>query len=176
MNFLILGHMQHGKTTVAEMLNKEYGLTSKDSSMACAEIFIYDKLKNKYGYSSFEQCYEDRKQHRSEWFQMICDYNTPDKAKLGKEIIKRVDIYVGMRSDDELQECIKQNIFDLIIGVYRPKFPEEPKTSFNINIWKECDIILPNDGTLKELKNKIKKLNLIFNEKTKKNIFSNTLF
>jgi len=173
---LILGHMRHGKTTVAEIIEKEYGLTFKDSSMACAEIFIYDELKDKYGYNSFEQCYEDRKQHRDEWFQMICDFNYPDKARLGKEILNRANIYVGMRSDEELQECKKQKLFDLIIGVHRPLFPEEPKSSFDINIWKESDIIIPNEGSKKEMRNRIKKLNNLLNEKTnQQDILSNTL-
>jgi len=173
MNILIIGHMRHGKTTVAEMLEEEYGLSFKDSSMACAEIFIYDELKEKYGYETFEECYEDRKQHRPEWFKMICDYNEPDKARLGKEILKRADMYVGMRSDDELQECKKQNIFDLIVGVYRPNLPEEPESSFDINMWKHCDVIVPNDGSLKELRKKIKKLKQLFNEKEdQQNLFS----
>jgi len=175
-NILILGHMRHGKTTVAEIIEEEYGLTFKDSSMASAEIFIYDELKDKYGYSSFEECYEDRKQHRPEWFQMICDFNDPDKARLAKEILNRADMYVGMRSNDELQECIKDDVFDLIIGVHRPLFPEEPKSSFDIDIWQECDIIIPNSGTKKDLRNKIIKLKNIFDEKTnQQNLLSNTV-
>ena len=98
MNILIIGHMRHGKTTVAEMLEDEYGLSSKDSSMACAEIFIYDELKDKYNYESFEECYEDRKQHRPEWFQMICDFNDPDKARLAKEIGLEVSCDLNYRS------------------------------------------------------------------------------
>lgn len=175
MKILILGHMRHGKTTVAEMMLEEYGLTFKDSSMACAEIFIYDELKEKYNYSSFEQCYEDRKQHRDEWFKMICDYNYPDKARLGKEILSRADMYVGMRSNEELQECKKQGIFNLIIGVYRPLFPEEPMSSFDIDIWKECDIVIPNGSDKNELRNRINKLNKLFNEKTKEDLHSNSL-
>lgn len=162
MNVLIIGHARHGKTTIADMLLDEYGLTYKDSSMASAEIFIYDELKEKYNYSSFEECYEDRKQHREEWFNLICDFNFPDKARLSKEILKKADVYVGMRSNDELNECIYENLFDLIIGVYRPSFPEEPKTSFDINIWKHCDIIIPNDGTIEDLRTKINKLKPIF--------------
>lgn len=169
--------MRHGKTTVAEMVEEEYGLTHKDSSMACAEIFIYDELKSKYHYESFEECYSDRKQHRDEWFKMICDYNYPDKARLGKEIFSRANIYVGMRSDEELQECKKQNIIDLVIGVYREGFPFEPKTSFDIDIWKECDVVIPNGGSLIELRKKINNLKLLFNGKeNQQNIFSNPVY
>ena len=160
--FLIIGHMRHGKTTMANMLLDEYGLNFMDSSAAAAEIFIYDELKNKYNYNSYEECLVDRKQHRPEWFKMICDFNSPDKANLAKEITKRADIYVGMRSNDELQVCINDNIFDLIIGIYRPSFPDEPTSSFDIDIWKSCDFIIPNDGTLDDLKNRILKLEKLF--------------
>jgi hypothetical protein len=162
MNILILGHMRHGKTTMANMLFDEYGLTFKDSSEASAEIFIYNELKNKYGYKNFEECFNDRKQHRPEWFKMICDFNTPDKSKLGKEILKRANMYVGMRSNDELQKCVEEGIFDLVIGIYRSIFPLEPNTSFDINIWETCDIIIPNDGNLNDLKNRILKLKKLF--------------
>jgi len=162
MNILILGHMRHGKTTMADMLNNNYALTYMDSSEAAAEIFIYDELKDKYGYKSFEECLKDRKQHRPEWYDLICDYNSPDKSKLAKEILKRVNIYVGMRSNDELQKCVEENLFDLTIGIYRSVFPLEPKTSFDINIWESCDFIIPNDGTLDDLNNKIQKLIKLF--------------
>jgi hypothetical protein len=164
MKILIIGHARHGKTTVADILLNEFDFIYKDSSMASAEIFIYDELKEKYNYSSFEECYEDRKQHREEWFNLICDFNFPDKARLAKEILKKADVYVGMRSNDELNECLNQNLFDLIIGVYRPSFPNEPETSFDINIWKHCDIIIPNDGTIDDLYKKVKKIKPIFYE------------
>ena len=160
--FLIIGHMRHGKTTVAEMLLDEYKLTFKDSSLASAEIFIYDELKEKYGYTSFEECYEDRKQHRPEWFKLICDFNVPDKARLGKEILKRANTYVGMRSNDELQQCKNENLFDYVIGVYNPRLPLEPESSFDIDMWEECDCLIPNAGSLVDLRKKINNLKKLF--------------
>lgn len=154
--------MQHGKTTMANMLLDEYNLTFKDSSEVAAEIFIYDKLKHKYDYKNFKECLNDRKQHRPEWFKLICDYNLKDKSRLGKEILKRENIYVGMRSNEELQKCIEENLFNLIIGIYRTIYPHEPKISFDINIWETCDIIIPNDGSLIDLKKRILNLKKLF--------------
>ena len=110
---LILGHMRHGKSTLAQIIFEEFGYKYDDSSMAAGKIFIYDQLKEKYSYSSFQECYEDRKQHRSEWYDLICEYNTPDNAKLAKDILKTNDMYVGMRANDELQACLKENLFDV---------------------------------------------------------------
>lgn len=158
MKLLILGHARHGKDTVAEMLKQEFNVDFLSSSEACAKIFIYDLLKEKYGYANFRLCYEDRVNHRTEWHDLIVDYNKKDPAKLAKEILKENNCYVGMRSDRELQECNKQGLFDLIIGVYNPRVPEENKESFNIDFWSSCDIIIPNNTSIDDLRNRVRKI------------------
>jgi hypothetical protein len=127
-----------------------------------AEIFIYDELKDKYGYTSFIECFEDRMNHRAEWYELIKDYNKDDRAKLAKEILKKNDMYVGMREQMEINKCIEDNIFDLIIGVFDPHKPLEPKDSFNIDLFSSCDIIIPNPtGELEKTRNKVKKLSAL---------------
>lgn len=157
MKILIIGSARHGKDTLAEILS-DYGLTRRGSSEAAAEIFIYDTLKDKYHYTSPEQCFEDRVNHRAEWYDLICEYNYHDKARLAKDIMKTSDIYVGMRDNAEIEECQRQGLFDLIIGVYDPRKPLEPPDSFNIDLWSKSDIVIPNSGTLDDLKAKVAKL------------------
>lgn len=155
MKLLIIGHCRHGKDTVAEMIRDMFGLTFQSSSQAAADIFIYDRLKDKYGYKTPEECFEDRMNHRAEWHDLICDYNKDDKARLAKDIIEMDDIYVGMRSDAEIQECVKQGLFDYVIGVYDPRKPHEPKDSFNIDLFIEADLIIPNGSSLGELESRV---------------------
>lgn len=157
-NLLIVGHARHGKDTVAELLKEYYDLDFVSSSQACADIFIYDALKDKYGYKTPEECFQDRVNHRDEWYQMICDYNKEDKAKLAKEILKYNNTYVGMRDWSEIQECLKQELFDLVIWVdASERLPQENSSSFNITK-ADADIIIENNGTLDELKEKIKRI------------------
>ena len=145
---LIIGDACHGKDTLAEILNEHFGLKFISSSQACADIFIYDALKDKYGYKTPEECFDDRVNHRSEWYQMICDYNKDDKAKLAKEILKYNNTYVGMRNHDEIEECRKQGLFDLIIWVdASERLPKEDSTSFNITK-ADADIIVENTESL----------------------------
>ena len=155
---LIIGSARHGKDTTAEFLKDLYGYDFKSSSQAAADIFLYDLLKDKYGYKTSEECFEDRVNRRAEWYDAICEYNREDKARLAKEILKTSNVYVGMRDPDEIEECIKQGLFDFIIGVYNPRIPEEDKSSFRINIWEKSDVVLPNAGTLDDLKKKVIKL------------------
>lgn len=154
MKLLIIGHARHGKDTLAQMIHDLTGMTYKGSSEMAAEIFIYDALKDKYGYSSFRECFEDRVNHRKEWHDLICDYNKDDKARLAKEIMKRANIYVGMRSSAEIRECLTQGVFDYVIGVYDPRKPHESKDSFSIDLFTDADFIIPNGGALEELEAK----------------------
>jgi hypothetical protein len=155
---LITSGKRSGKDTMAEILHQEFGLKYIGSSQACADIFIYDALKDKYGYNTPEECFEDRVNHRQEWFDMICEYNKEDKARLGKEILEISDCYVGMRAGDEINECLRQGIFDLIIWVDASERVEaEGPESFNID--KSCaDIIVDNNGTEEEFRNRVIRL------------------
>jgi dephospho-CoA kinase len=162
---LILGHMRHGKDTFAEIMNEEFGLTFKSSSQSAADIFLYDALKDKYGYTTPEECFEDRVNHRAEWKDMICDYNKDDRARLAKDILKNSDCYVGMRDREEIKECLKQNLFDLIIWVdASERLPLEDSSSFDID--KTCaDIMIENNGTYEEFKEKSIRLGkILFNK------------
>lgn len=132
-----------------------------------AEIFIYDELKEKYGYTSFIDCFEDRMNHRAEWHELIKNYNNPDKARLAKEILKYNDMYVGMRSQAEIDKCIEDEVFDMIIGVFDPHKPLEPKDSFDIDLFASADIIIPNPtDELEKTRKKVKKMcDYLLNEK-----------
>lgn len=153
--FLVIGNARHGKDTFAEILADEFGLKFESSSQCAADIFIYDALKEKYGYQTPEECFEDRVNHRAEWKTMICEYNSPDKAKLAKDILDRSDCYVGMRDYDEIAECLKQKLFEIIIWVDASERLElEDPSSFNIDK-SVADVIIENNGTLEQFRKKV---------------------
>jgi dephospho-CoA kinase len=161
----IVGSARWGKDSMAEILRDEFGMTFESSSQSAADIFLYDLLKEKYGYETSEECFEDRHNHRQEWYEAICEYNKDDKARLAKGIMERTNCYVGMRDRDEIKECIKQELFDLIVWVdASDRLPEEPATSFNID--KGCaDIIIENNGTYEEFYEKVLRFgNTIYNK------------
>ena len=155
---LIIGNARHGKDSLAEIMNEVYGLTFKSSSQAAADIFLYNTLKDKYGYKTSKECFEDRVNHRAEWKQLICDYNKDDRATLAKGILKHSDCYVGMRDREEINECMRQGLFDIIIWVdASERLPLEDPSSFDID--KTCaDIIIENNGTFEQFKDKVLRL------------------
>ena len=160
---LIIGSARHGKDSMAEILQEEHGLKFQSSSQSAADIFLYDALKEKYGYKTPEECFEDRVNHRAEWKQMICDYNKDDGARLAKGILERSDCYVGMRDREEINECLRQGLFSLIIWVDASKrLPLEDPSSFDID--KSCaDIIIENNDDYETFKTKVRRIgNILF--------------
>jgi hypothetical protein len=152
---VVIGHGRHGKDTVCEILKDSFGYSFKSSSQFCNDLFIYDKLKEKHGYKSKFECYADRHNHRSEWFDLICDYNKKDKARLGRNILNNFDIYCGSRNEEELNAMKNEGIYDFSIWVDRSKvLPLEPRSSFNLYKF-DSDFIVDNNSDLKTLKNTV---------------------
>ena len=158
---MIVGHTRCGKDTVADYL-KKFGYRAESSSMFCARKFIYECLKGVMGYSTFEECYEDRHNHRALWHHLIRGYNWKDFSRLSREIFAENDIYVGIRSSSEFEWARIEGLFDLCVWVDASKRVEdEPEDSFDIGI--ECaDIVIDNNGTEEELRKRLDNLSSIF--------------
>lgn len=157
-NILILGHADHGKTTVACIVAKELGVTYLDSSFACAEKVMLPAFANiGVNYNSVEECYLDRGNHRDFWHKCIAEYNTPDKARLAKEILITHNIYCGMRCKHELQACVEQDLFHLYIWVdsFGRGLPPEPETSMSIEYNPAYMVKLHNYKGMDELEKDI---------------------
>jgi hypothetical protein len=165
MKILILGHARHGKDELASILQKKYNLTFKSSSETCNELFIYETLRDKYNYTSKEECFEDRTNHRDEWKRLICDYNKDDKARLGKYIYERNDIYVGLRDFEEYEAIIKLGTVDVVIYVDAGKRMGYNDETMGIGIDDfRVNCVVDNNGTLEELEEKLAPLYDILNK------------
>lgn len=162
---LVLGYKQSGKDTAAEYWRDTFGMTFKSSSWAAGEIFIFDYLMYKYGYTSKEECFADRVHRRAEWYDLICDYNKYDPTRLAKEILTKTGAYIGMRSKEEVQACIEQKIFDLIIWIDAEKRVGK-ESSDSCTVTEEyADIIIDNNGTEKEFKDRLNNIGKIIFKK-----------
>ena len=158
LRLLVIGHGRHGKDTVCEILRDRYGYSFESSSQFCSRKFIYDQLKAVYGYASETECYNDRHNHRQEWYDAICNYNVPDAAKLGREIFAEHDIYCGLRNKKEFHAMRNTGVFDYAIWVDRSDYlPPEPKTSMSLEQWM-ADYTIDNNGTLDDLEYNIDQL------------------
>ena len=149
---LVIGHGRHGKDTVCEILRDKYNYTFESSSKFCSTRFIYNQLKDKYGYVNEEQCYADRHNHRTEWYDAICAYNVPDAATLGREMFGAYDIYCGLRNKREFFAMQNTGVFDYCIWVDRSMHLEAEATdSMSLEQWMS-NFTIDNNGTLEDLK------------------------
>lgn len=152
MKILILGHGGAGKDTTAEIIRDLYGLTFLSSSRATCEEVVFPALKDLHGYESPEECYNDRHNHRQEWFDLISNYNTPDKAALARLILFRSDVYVGLRCPVEFEAS--RHLFDHVIWMdASERVPSEP--SMRIEYDPDTMILIDNNGSECDLENEI---------------------
>lgn len=152
---LVIGHAQHGKDTVGEILRDYYSLRFTSSSMFCAEHVMMShfdtNMGNAYG-GSVQACFDDRANHRAKWYQAIKQFNQPDASALGRAIFRNNDVYVGLRSKTELHALKNSGVVDLIIWVDRSDYvPPEPPSSCTVEPWM-ADFVVDNNGSLEDLR------------------------
>jgi len=153
---LIMGYGRHGKDTVAEMLAQLLGVQFTSSSRAALEEVIYPVMQPAMGYTSLNECFEDRVNHRAEWYDLICNYNSKDPTRLARKVLERSSIYVGMRSATELQACKHANVFDHIVWVDASRrLPPEPESSCTVTP-EMAHCVLNNNGTLEHLETQVR--------------------
>ncbi len=160
---LVLGHARHGKDTVGRMLRDKYGLDFVSSSMFCAEHVVMPamidlKTPGQRAYDTVQECYDDRANHRAEWFNIIRGFNTPDATALGRAIFEKHDVYCGLRSRAEFHALRNANLFDVAIWVDRSEcqLPED-RSSCTVEPWM-ADFIVDNNGTLEDLGRNLQQL------------------
>lgn len=150
----VVGHARHGKDTVGDMLIKKLNLKAESSSYVAAKEFLFDRLKDQFGYKTVEECFNDRhssQEMRALWHDLIYAYNTPDHTKLSRLIFRDNDIYIGIRKKEELQASIEANLAKFYIWVDASnRIPDEDISSMSIT--KDmCNYVIDNNSTLEQL-------------------------
>ena len=154
----VCGSGGHGKDTVSDYIAKETLLRYREStSEFSVRQIVFPVLSEKYGYKTVQECWDDRRNHRSEWAALIWAYNSesPTGVRLYQEMIPNNDIINGCRNDAEFAICKQLRIFDKSIWVDASKrLPVEDSTSCQITA-TSCDFVVDNNGTIAELKKQL---------------------
>lgn len=149
---LIIGHAQHGKDTLAELLADMGGLKFMSSSLSVGEKFIWPAW-GKDRYEALPDMMADRVNHRSTWFNLIAAYNTPDLTRTARDLleVEGCNMYVGMRRRAELEACKEAGLFDHIIWIDASKRkPMEPKDSMEL-LNTDATLFIDNNGSKRDL-------------------------
>lgn len=149
-----------GKDLCAEFIRDRLGYSFESSSYFACKYFLFDKLKEEFGYDNIEECYKDRHSEgmRQRWFEEIKLLNKDDETFLSRNIFSVHQIYVGLRSRSELLAA-KEEFKDLLcIWVDSSKrCILEGNESCDITE-DDCDIVVGNNGSLEEFEVKLDKL------------------
>jgi hypothetical protein len=153
-----MGYARHGKDTVCEILRDDYALTFCSSSFFCAAKVVMPALKEKYGYKSIQECFDDRHNHRAEWHDLIKEFNATDLSRLSRAIFANYNIYAGIRNHREYFVAKNANVFDHSIWIDRSMHqPNEDKSSCSVEPWM-ADFILDNNGSIDDLRHYLSSL------------------
>ena len=175
MRLLVTGLAQHGKDEVCKILKEKYGYNYTSSSIAAIELFIFDKIGAKWGYKSPMELYDNRNKHRPELYQLITEYNTPDKSKLANDIMETNDIYCGLRCKDELAACRAEGVFEMIVWVDAVERCGVTEGEDSITIRKDmAHYVIDNNGTKEDLLKEIEKMLAFYNEHCRLNLLKAT--
>lgn len=98
-------------------------------------------------YQTRADCFNDRRNRREEWKALVSAYNTPDKAKLVKQVLSKYEMYVGMRCHEEF--AATKHLFDRILWVHAPGKPKDP--SMSIEFDPTCMIPVVNENGRQDL-------------------------
>jgi hypothetical protein len=154
----LCGFGGHGKSEAARILGDVFGLNAVDSSFFACERAVFPTLGPRYGYSSVEACYEDRRSHRKEWHDLISAYCSP-ADRLARQIFSEYDVYTGIRSLREFEAS--RHLADYSIWIdASDRLPPESIDSNQITSCL-CDWVVPNNTNISDLTDNLTRLGLI---------------
>ena len=158
MRIAIGGFGEDGKGTAATTLSRLAGLRYRESTSQAAARLVYDQLRLKYGYQTVEECWDDRRNHRAEWAQIIWDHNRPDGITLYAEMCEDNDIIEGIRNADELQACREAGIIQVAVWIdYSHRRSPESPASARIGA-DDCDVVIDSPQGLEHLERQLRDL------------------
>ena len=147
----VCGYGRHGKETAASYLAKQLGLKYTGCTSQIAAGLVFEKIGLKYRYDSVHQCWLDRANHRSEWYDIIREYNQPDGLTLYRDMAATNDIIDGIRNRDELAAAKAAGICDFTVWIdASSRVPPEPEGSCRVGK-EDCDYVIDNNGTIEQL-------------------------
>lgn len=166
MKLMLMGHGRSGKDVAAEQMKLMFDMSYVSSSRYACAVHVFPRLKELAGlrsdtpeYVTEEECYADRHNHRALWYDLIKEYNAGDGTRLGREIFRAIDVYVGVRSSREFHALRNTNSFDYAIWVdaFERTGYAEGRDSCTVEPWM-ADYVVDNNGSIEDLEQNISNL------------------
>jgi len=154
LNLAICGPGRCGKDTAMQWLSDNTILVNAGSTSEAAAPLVFDRIGRDFGYVDPHDCWEDRHNHRVLWAKIIWEYNQPLGITLYEDMLKESNLLNGIRRAGELQALLDRGMIDLVVWIERD-VDEDPSLEMSSDV---ADVIIPNNGTLTELYQKLARL------------------
>lgn len=102
-----------------------------------------------------EQAWENRHANRIFWISACHALRGSDYSLLVRMCLGAGDVAVGIRGRLELASVLKDGIIDLAVWIDRPSIPTDPTVEYGPG---DCDVLIPNHGSLLDLYRKLDRL------------------
>ena len=155
MRLAICGPGEAGKDEAGDIIASLTDLRYKCGTSKFAAEIVWKVWGKHQGYLSVDECWRDRRNHRQVWASIIGDYNREDPVALYRYCLKEQDILTGLRFKHEMLACKDAGLCDLWIWLDRKGVPDDKTMEYGPF---ECDITIDNNGTLADLREKLRRL------------------
>lgn len=154
MRLALCGPGEAGKDEAGDIIASMTNLRYKAGTSKFAAEIVFEHWGHTY-YQSVEECWLDRRSHREIWAKIIGEYNREDPIALYKDCLQEQDLLTGLRFRHEMLACKEAGLCDLWIWLDRKGVPPDPTIEYSAF---DCDITLDNNGSIADLRNRIKRL------------------
>jgi hypothetical protein len=153
---MILGHRYHGKTTLAEILERRFNFAFQDTTRPLKELtgnFIEKHPEFGISLPEFKLKFAvDKDAVRHVMVAALADYNKDDPARFIKDRFERSNIYAGCRSIE--QYTAAKSIIDFTFWITDSRREEDDPT---MEIKRTPDMVfIDNSGTKLQLESRVK--------------------
>jgi hypothetical protein len=153
---LVCGHGRAGKDTACEIICELTGWKFAGTTSKYLTKFVAAKL----GLSD-EEAYARRHESdetRMVWFHTGNELRKDDPSLLARMAFQNGDVSGGVRGKPEIEAIRQEGVADLIIWIDRD-VPVDPTMEFGREY---ADIVIENNGTVTELREKLRRLTDMF--------------
>lgn len=152
--FMVIGKGGCGKDELARASGLSFASSSEIALEKVVRPYIRDnpdtKFAREFAKASDADLFNARGAWRETWRDIIRAYNTPDPARLARDIFSKNAVYCGCRTRYEFEAIRSEFPISLVIWVVRPGYNSDD-TTCELNE-SDADMLATNNGTLDDLR------------------------
>jgi cytidylate kinase len=147
---LVVGPSGAGKDTACRYLAEITPLRFAGSTSVYLARYVAIRLG-----VPVEEVFRTRHANRNLWHRVGNEVRRRDPGLLIRESLEHAEIVAGVRGLEEIAQCRQDHLVDLIVWIANNRVPRGSTVTFSE---RDCDVVIPNHGTLEEFQRQLRRL------------------